>query len=452
MIQRASEDARRPARRVRFTPPAGEAMAMFAVALLLRAGYALMIHGLEPVPSSDSVTYDTVAWNLARAMGYQMEAGGVFYPTAFVPPGLPFVLSLLYRMVGHSFLSAVLLMTVFGAMVPPLVRQLGRAIFGPVVGRTAGWLAVVHPLLVFFSAYVMTEPLFSVLLLVALLASVSWAKTPRARRALGVGFLWGLAVLTRPTALPLPFVVAVWVWVPLGFMLSPGERLRQLALVFAGVVLVVAPWTIRNAVTLKAFIPVTTGGGRSLLDSNNALVWTDPALKGGAIAVLSTEPWATRFVGLSEVELDRKAGLEARAFLRDHWREWPGAALAKVRRLWRWNATAANTGDWFTGRQGLSGLLRAIDPLVIWSALMWPLALWGVWRTWRGTRRYFQLLPLHVVAMVTLGTMVYWGALRLRVPVEPLVLLYAAAGIADLFWRARAKRAGLALISTTPRP
>ena len=286
---------------------------------------------------------------------------------------------------------------------------------------------------------------------VALLASVSWVKTPRARRALGVGFLWGLAVLTRPTALPLPFVVAVWVWVPLGFMLSPRERLRQLALVFTGVLLVIAPWTIRNAVTLHAFVPVTTGGGRSLLDSNNALVWTDPALKGGAIAVLSTEPWATRFAGLSEVELDHKAGLEAGAFLREHWREWPGAALAKVGRLWRWNATAANTGDWFTGRQGLSGLLKAIDPLVIWSLLMWPLALWGVWRTWRGTRRYFQLLPLHVVAMVTLGTMVYWGALRLRVPVEPMVLLYAAAGIADLFWRARAKRAGLALISTTPK-
>ena len=79
--------------------------------------------------------------------------------------------------------------------------------FGPSVGTTAGWLAVAHPLLVFFSGYLLTETTFCAMLLVALLATAEWLKTPRRARALGAGLLWGLAALTRPTALPLPVLV-----------------------------------------------------------------------------------------------------------------------------------------------------------------------------------------------------------------------------------------------------
>ena len=92
-------------------------------------------------------------------------------------------MSLLYRTLGHSFLGAVILMCVLGALVPAALRALGRAMFGPAVGRIAGWLAALDPLLVFFSGYVMTESLFTLVLLVALVASVSWLKRPSGARA-----------------------------------------------------------------------------------------------------------------------------------------------------------------------------------------------------------------------------------------------------------------------------
>jgi len=34
------------------------------------------------------------------------------------------------------------------------------------------------------------------------------------------------------------------------------------------------------------------------------------------------------------------------------------------------------------------------------------------------------------------------------VPIEPLVTLYAAAGVADIAWRVRMRRAGLTLVSS----
>lgn len=451
MIQRADDRSPRGAARAwtgrPLLAPSRETLALFVTALALRVAYAWLVHGTAAVPSSDSLTYDTVAWNLARGMGFSL-GGNAPYPTAFVPPALPWAMSLLYRVVGHSFFAAVMLMCVFGALVPPLLRLLGRAMFGAAVGTWAGGLAAFHPLLVFFSGYVMTESLFSVMLLLALLASVAWIKQPKPGRAFWSGALWGAASLTRPTALPLALIVALWGWRPLGLALPPGERRRQLSLLLLGLVLSLAPWTIRNAASLHAFVPLTTGGGRSLLDANNAVVWDDDARRGGAIAVLTTEPWATRFRGLSEVELDRRSRQEALEFLSGRVKDWPRNAIAKFARYWRWNAITPSTGTWASDKAGLASRLQRLDPLLPWSFVFFPLAGWGLVRTLRGTRRHFQLLPLAVVAASTLGTLVYWGALRLRVPIEPLVTLYAAAGVADIAWRVRMRRAGLALVSS----
>jgi hypothetical protein len=391
-----------------------------------------------------------VAWSLARGLGFQLTGDGGAYPTAFVPPALPWVVSLLYRAVGHSFFAAVLLMCVLGSLVPPLLRQLGRSMFGSAIGNWAGWLATVHPLMVFFSGYVMTESLFSVVLLFALLASVAWIKAPRARTAFWTGALWGAASLTRPIALPLALIALIWSWGPLGLATTAGERRRQLGALLLGLVLCVAPWTLRNAASLRAFVPITTGGGRSLLDANNPVVWDDAQRRGGAIGILSTEPFATRYRGLSEVEVDRNAGREAWAFLRSRVAEWPRNALAKFARYWRWTALTPSTGTWASASAGTASRLQRLDPLLPWSILFFPLAAWGLARTLRGTRRHFQLLPLWIVAASTLGTLVYWGALRLRVPIEPMVTLYAAAGAADLVWRVRVRRAGLEVI-TSPR-
>jgi 4-amino-4-deoxy-L-arabinose transferase-like glycosyltransferase len=451
MIQRADDRSPRGAARTwkgrPLLAPSRETLALFVVALALRAAYAWLVHGLAAVPSSDSTTYDTIAWNLARGMGFQLGADTGLYPTAFVPPALPWALSLLYRATGHSFFAAVMLMCFFGALVPPLLRLLGRTMFGPAVGTWAGWLAAVHPVLIFFSGYVMTESLFSVALLLALLASVAWIKQPRAGRAFWSGVLWGAASLTRPTALPLALIVAIWGWGPLGLALAPGERRRQVSMLLLGLVLSVAPWTIRNAASLHAFVPITTGGGRSLLDSNNPVVWDDDDKRGGAIAVLTTEPWATRFRGLSEVELDRRSRTEALAFLRSRVAEWPRNALAKFARFWRWTALTPSTGTWSSDATSLASRLQRLDPLLPWSILFFPLAVWGLVRTFRGTRRHFQFLPLWVIAAATLGTLVYWGSLRLRVPIEPLVTLYAATGAADIVRRVRVRRIGLTLVS-----
>ncbi len=425
-----------------------EGLVLFAVAFALRALYTWLSQGPDAFASSDAASYDEIAWNLARGLGFKASGGtGLLYPTAFRPPVLPFVLSLVYRVVGHRFLSALWLQCAIGALLPVALVEFTRSTVGSSTARIAGWLAAVHPMLVFFSGYLLTEPLFALTMLLGLGASMAWVKTPRAGRALGAGLLWGLSALTRPNALALPFLVGAWAWVPLGLSVGGRERAKQLALLLLGTALAVGPWTLRNARELRAFVPVTTGGGHALFDANNPLIWDDPASRGGAMSVYGIEPYATRFRGLDEPHADALAGRMARDFMWERRAQWPGIAAAKLARFWRLRTEGGVlTKQWRRSGTPLDALVALLDPLTLWSIVVLPLAIGGVVVVLRGPKRLFLSLPLVVIVFFTLSAVVYWGALRMRMPIEPLVVLYAAVGADALWKRWRVRRSGLTVV------
>ena len=446
MLRSLDPAPRRTAERAPRRP--GPALVVFLVALALRVVYAWLAVGPHATAFSDPAVYDTVAWNLARGHGFALAGASGPYPTAFVPPLLPWLTSLLYGVVGHRYFAAVLLQCGLGALVPVLVMGYAGAMFGGGTARIAGALAAVHPLLVFFSGYLLTETLFLVMLLIALYLSAEWVKTPRPARALGAGLAWGLATLARPTALPLPALVLAWGWAPLGLTVAPRDRVRQMALVLAGALLVIAPWTLRNAVVLHAFVPVTTGGGGALFVGNNEEEWNDPTRRGGATGGRWDQLAATEFRGLSEPEVDVRARARALAFLAAHRDEWPAMAWAKLRRFWRLSSEGGGTGSWQRAGSPLAALAR-LDPLRAWTVITLPFALAGVWISLRGARRWFQSLSLWVILYFTLLGVVFFGSLRMRVPVEPLVTGFAAAGIEAARRALRSRARGLRVVQGT---
>ena len=412
---------------------------LFAVALTLRVVYAFFATGPGAVPSSDPAEYDQVSWNLIRGLGFSLGEGANAHPTAFVPPVVPWLTSLVYAVFGRDYFAAVLLQCVIGAIVPLLVSRLGSLLFGGGIGWIAGWLAAVHPLLVFFSGYLLTETAFCATLLLALIATTEWVRQPERGRAIAAGLAWGLASLTRPTALLMPFVMAAWAWVPLGLSVGARVRVRQFVLVAIGVIVLVLPWTLRNAAVLGAPIPVTTGSGRALLDSNNPMAWDDPERRGGAHIDLQAEPYRTMLSGGTEVERDARARAYAWNFIFSRPGDWPGVAWAKFTRFWRFQAEGGGTGGWQRSGSPLGRLLSVVDPFLVWSLVVMPLAAWGAAVALTGPRRWFQSMPLWVITYFTLLALVFWGSLRMRVPVEPLVVLLAAVGFDALrrAWRRR---------------
>ncbi len=197
----------------------------------------------------------------------------------FYPPVYPYFIALAWRATGS--LAAVLwLQAVIGALLVPAVARVGSASFGRRAGLVAGAIAAVYPELVWFATRFWSETLFIVLLWWAFERTLASDRTGSPRTAAVAGALWALATLTRELALYHVPIAALWMLrprapTPVGDwrarLRPPPARLAAAAALLLASVLTIAPWTVRNAIVFRAFIPVSTMGGLNLWQGNTTL-------------------------------------------------------------------------------------------------------------------------------------------------------------------------------------
>jgi len=209
----------------------------------------------------DPYWYDISAQSIADGRGYNFFDGA---PTAAWPVGYPAFLAALYRVTDDSVLSAKVANAFLGALTVLGVYALGARVFGPKAGWAAALVLAFFPNQIFFSALVMSEILSAFLLLLVLLAVVYLTLDGGRSRwwgAAAVGALIGLTAMVRGEFL-LFFLVPLLPW---RLVLGSWRRaLGYLGVAFAALVLVLTPWTIRNAVRLHYPVVVSTGAVANL--------------------------------------------------------------------------------------------------------------------------------------------------------------------------------------------
>jgi len=104
MLRSPEPTPRSRPKRPRVSP--GPYLVLFLVSLALRLLYVWATQGPHATPVSDSLQIDKVAWNLARGAGFSFDGANGPYPTGIVPPVVPWVTSLLYRVTGHWYFGA----------------------------------------------------------------------------------------------------------------------------------------------------------------------------------------------------------------------------------------------------------------------------------------------------------------------------------------------------------
>ena len=162
-----------------------------------------------------------------------------------------------------SLTATKLLQALVGALLVPVVARLGRMCFGAGVAVVAAAFVAFDPVSTWYAAHFWAEPVFVLLLWFGIERVMAGDATGRLLPIATGGFAIGLAALTREPALyVLPLVAA---WVGLG---RRKRSLLQAGLLLAVALLTVAPWTLRNYVRYSAFVPVSTMGGRALLEGN----------------------------------------------------------------------------------------------------------------------------------------------------------------------------------------
>jgi 4-amino-4-deoxy-L-arabinose transferase-like glycosyltransferase len=238
-------------------------LAILALVLTLGLGLRLNEAWNGRAPVFDATAYSTIAANLDHDQGFTLGATAT-QPASNYSPGLPLFVAGVYKLSGgvHERLARVIL-ALLGTLAVLFTYLLGRRLSGPAAGLIGAGAIAIYPALLEYQGMLMGEPLAAALLSGAVLASL-WAADSESRsRWLLPGVSFGALTLVRPEYLGVALLVGL---VVLAKNWRTGWRtaLVPAALLLIGAAVVVAPWTIRNAIALDRTVPVSTGGGQVL--------------------------------------------------------------------------------------------------------------------------------------------------------------------------------------------
>jgi 4-amino-4-deoxy-L-arabinose transferase-like glycosyltransferase len=357
----------------------------------------------------DEGIYRLLANNLLVHGFYGYEPGGNI---AYRAPGYPFFLAGLRWLVDAQWFTRTVQALMAGVTVM-LAAWIANRLFGLAAAAVTAALLAITGTLAAYGSFELSETLATFMLVSAAAVALLAFAHDSTRIAWCAGVLLGLSVLTRPQALILIPALAVWI----GFAFGSKRRLRAGFALILGAVIAIAPWTIRNASRLDAFVPVSSYGGVSLWLSNN------PHADGHfrpADQMAGPAEYA-RISALPEVDEDHEWFRLAFAYMRAH----PGKTL----RNWvRDGAIFAGSRDTYP-RDRLV-IRESWSPPLLDDRVLWPLALaGGVLALRRRNDRAAALLPAVVVAAFVAFFMVFLPLARFRHGIQPFLAIYAAAAL-----------------------
>jgi hypothetical protein len=360
-------------------------------------------------------------------------SGDGFYPSAYMPPFLSYLWWVLFELFGNgAFARAVWLAASTAAALGSvaLTFHLCRKLVpSRVTAFIAACLVAVYPTFVFVSStYHQTNwAIFFLLAVVAVAVKLSEGANPWLFGAFG-GVLCALASLNRTEMLAIgPALIALGAIWPRKF----GRVVAVGVAGFVAVVLVLAPWTVRNYEVFGEVIPTAQSQGYNLWKGYN------PHTSGsGNQSEESPSPGSTASQRI-QASVPRGPNYETR--LQDAYMEvfetdiressvgrLTGLALNKVAMLWIF--------DW-TDRQ-VTGSVAYRIPWLATSLL----AIAGLVVAWRNRRRIVPAPASIYLAAVLLLTAAYAVTsvhARYRMHIEPFIFMMAALGAVGLLTRIR---------------
>lgn len=184
----------------------------------------------------------------------------------FMSPAYPFLLAGFLRAGAQPDVWMRLLQCLLGASSASILFLIGRDAVSRRAGFAAGFLAVVYPMFLFLDNALLIESILTAIV-VTHLAVVMRARQKDDTRLYAIaGALLGLLLVFRFSMVPYAVLLGVVL-----LRNVPAKRgVRAAIAVLGTAMLVVAPWTIRNAVVEGVFVPVASSGGYNVYAGNNA--------------------------------------------------------------------------------------------------------------------------------------------------------------------------------------
>ena len=300
---------------------------------------------------------------------------------------------------------------------------LARRWLTPRESLIAALFVAFNPFLVYFSALILTETLFTTMLAWGLVLITS----TRLRFWLAGGAILALCVLVRPGALAMPIIIAILAAITNRRSDPAYQRKWPLpvgATMLLFMLVTLAPWAYRNSRVVGASIWTTSNAGITAYDGFN------PDATGASDqSFIRSMPQLRR---MTETERNEYLANAASEFRRQYPRRAMELALTKIARTW----SPRPLSDEFS------------KPLYVAAALAYsvPFDVFVLIGLFRAARPVFtaKLLLISPAIYLTLASAMSVGSLRYRVPAEVPISVLAAAGLSWSWQQLRTRDAGVA--------
>jgi len=227
--------------------------AIILIIFLVGFSYAFLVSGREFWP--DERDFDTIAQNVVQGHGFS-RVPGFSIPMIRRVPLYPLFLALIYRTWGHSP-NAVRILQMFLVASTALIGYLtARLIFKGKLSFLTLLLIGLWPPLIVFSTRIMSEVLNSFLVSLSILCLVMLVQRRNIILVFVCGLLIGITTLCKATTTLFPLFVFLFLIL---VCRSKKQALCHGLIVILAAAIAISPWTIRNYLQFKSFIPVQLG-------------------------------------------------------------------------------------------------------------------------------------------------------------------------------------------------
>jgi 4-amino-4-deoxy-L-arabinose transferase-like glycosyltransferase len=403
---------------------------ILVAAVLIRMPVALVMGDqVTELPGiQDQVSYDALARSLLAGRGYSFTHNWYPFtpsntPTAHWSFLYPLYLAGIYAVTGYHPLAARLLQgAVGGALLCFLVYKIGRRVADENTGLVAAGLAAVYGYFIYYSVALMTETFSIVLVLLILYLSIELKENPAPIRWVELGLALGLAALLRQTVLLFTPFLLFWLFIELR---ARNIRWWYFALPVVIIVLLVAPWTLRNYRVYRGFLLLNSNAGYAFYASNNPNLGTN--WRNEVVVV----PVPEELVGKNEAEMDRALTKKALEFI-----------LADPKRylLLTVNKTLEYIRFWPSSDSSrISNLNRVLS-----FGLYLPFMLLGLGLS---VSRWRNFVALYLFMVIHTGIhLLSWPSPRYRLPVDAVLMVFAGIALIELAKQLQTWRRGFSPI------
>ena len=223
-------------------------------------------------PTTDAKAYNKIATNLALGRGYIERKENMDNPKlddaiVRVGPGYEFFLAMIYKFLDiqielvwlfHAalraltayFLYKLSLQIFFDSSSKKIISLMGAALFG------------LTPDLIVIGGMLLAETLFLFLLVISVYYSILLLRHGKMSYVWLASVFWGSAALVRPTALPMMFLLVLF--------LAYKQKWMYVVVVPVFSIVFLGGWSVRNSLMYERPLFTTTAGYHALLVGNNA--------------------------------------------------------------------------------------------------------------------------------------------------------------------------------------